>query len=196
VTVANVGDREKYRQPIPPPRPEWCFCEMKNGGQEVCGPHKDKDECSVPLPFNWFDHESEMCRKGDHNHCLEKDINMVCGKKLLYDPSERRDKNACECRKDMEFDRESMECRIFIDVYCALEEKNPIHEETNIVQALKGKEEPHYEYYNSDYRNTFCNLLEEAVEEYVASKTPGVCCTYISPLISVFIIFLRGHFNQ
>ena len=68
----------------------------------------DKEECSVVHYPNWFDHESQMCRRGDHNYCLNKDINMICGEKLLFDPrpSEGRNKNVCECRKDMEFDRE------------------------------------------------------------------------------------------
>ena len=54
-----------------------------------------------------------------------------------------------------------MECRIFIDVDCAQEEKKPIYEWTNIVQALKGEEEPYLEYNTTVYTNTFCNLLEE-----------------------------------
>ena len=61
-TAAFLGDKDKYRKPTPPPRPQWCYCKDKNGHQEVCGQHRDKQDCQVPSYPNEFDHNHQFCR--------------------------------------------------------------------------------------------------------------------------------------
>ena len=61
-TAAFLGDKEKYRKPTPPPRPQWCYCKDKSGHQEVCGQHRDKQDCQVPSYPNEFDHNHQFCR--------------------------------------------------------------------------------------------------------------------------------------
>ena len=100
-TAAFVGDHDKYRKRTPPPRPEWCFC---NGWRDVCDQHRGREECEVPHYPNKFDPDTQFCRRGDHNHCKSKDINMFCSNTLLQDPKDGLQKNLCECANDMTFD--------------------------------------------------------------------------------------------
>ena len=103
-SVPYVGDKVKYRKPDPYPRPEWCFCMKRDGGKDVCPQHRNREACLLTVYPNSFDHNSQMCRPGDHQFCQTKDINMFCGAKTMFDPRERFQKNLCECRHDMDFD--------------------------------------------------------------------------------------------
>jgi len=167
-TAAFVGDHDKYRKPTPPPRPEWCFCEKKNGGRDVCHDMRGKEECQVPHYPNNFDHNTQMCRRGDHNHCLSKDINMYCGEKKVQDPSDGLEKHLCQCRKDMEFDTKNMECRIRIDVDCTYESAYKGGEDSNLMKLLKGVPgvEPDKEYTKEEARTAFCSLFDSYAAEY------------------------------
>jgi len=168
-TAAFVGDHDKYRKPTPPPRPEWCFCTKKNGGKEVCDRFRGNQECQVPTYPNNFDHMTQFCRRGDHNHCQSKDINMFCSNNLMNDPQDGQQKHLCQCRKDMTFDTKNMECRIFIDVDCTYETAYPEGApESNLIKLLKGVRgvEPDKEYTREEARAGFCNLLDSVAAEY------------------------------
>ena len=103
-TLHLVGDKSKYRKPGPRPRPERCFCYGRCGGREVCQNMKEREQCQVTHYPNLFDHNSQLCRRGDHDHCKSKDINMICGDKKMMDWRDRQEKNVCECRQGMQFD--------------------------------------------------------------------------------------------
>jgi len=168
-TLAYVGDKDKYRHPDPPPRPQWCFCENRNGKMEVCQQHKEREYCSEPSYGASFDHSSQICRRGYHNHCLSKDINMYCGE--VYDPTDADWHNVCQCRKDMVFDTESMECRILIDVDCTQEKLMPLSVKSKLARLLKKElDEPDRDYSQAEAKSTFCNLLDSVAEEYAAAE--------------------------
>jgi len=181
-TAAFVGDHEKYRKPKPPPRPEWCFCKKKNGGKDVCDQHRGRQECEVPHFPNNFDADTQFCRRGDHNHCKSKDINMFCSNSLLQDPTDGLQKNLCECAKDMTFDTKNMECRIFIDVDCTYETAYPAGvPESNLIKLLKGVRgvEPERDYSREEARTAFCNLLDSVAAEYNAHIVPEFNFTFL-----------------
>jgi len=167
-TLFFVGDHDKYRKSTPPPPPEWCFCKKKNGGREVCDNFRGREECQVPRKDpNNFDHMTQFCRRGDHNHCQSKDINMFCSSDTMQDPKDGLEKHLCQCRKDMTFDTKNMECRIFIDVDCTYEtaytERAP---ESNLIKLLKGVHgvEPDKDYTKEEVRAGFCNLLDSHLD--------------------------------
>jgi len=166
-TAYFVGNNDKYRKPAPPPRPEWCFCRRRNGGRDVCDQHRNREECNIPDYPNNFDHNSQMCKPGDHKHCLTKDINMFCGVKKLFDPTDGIEKNVCECRKDMEFDTRNMECRIHLNVDCTNAKQDPGLLQSNLVKLMMGQlEEPDKDYTPEQIRDGFCNLIESVADEY------------------------------
>jgi len=168
-TLHLVGDKSKYRKPDPRPRPEWCFCYGRCGGREVCQNLKEREQCKATIYPNLFDHNSQFCRRGDHDHCKSKDINMICGDKKMMDWRDRMEKNVCECRKGMEFDTKSMECRIFIDVDCADEAKTELS-----ADILKEKfEKPDREYSKAEAKNMLCNLMDSVAEEYAVAWNPS-----------------------
>ena len=104
-TLHLVGDKSKYRKPDPRPRPEWCFCYGRSGGREVCQNLKGREQCKATIYPNLFDHNSQLCRRGDHVHCMTKDINMICGDKKMMDYWKYgQEWNVCECRQGMQFD--------------------------------------------------------------------------------------------
>ena len=103
-TVSSVGDKEKYRKPTPPPRPDWCFCRNRDGTKEVCDRSKNREECMLVTFPNLFDPNNQYCFPGDHVRCSTLDINMYCGKETVFDPRDNINKNLCQCRKDMRFD--------------------------------------------------------------------------------------------
>jgi len=161
-TVSFIGDKDKYRKPTPPPRPEWCFCKKRDGGREVCTQTRGREECQVPHYPNMFDHTRQMCRRGDHNHCLGKDINMYCSENTIQDPTDGYMKHLCECRPGMVFDTESMECRIFIDVDCTHERRRNSILQSSLAIYLKDDKmpAPDVEYSKNVAQNTFCNLMD------------------------------------
>ena len=69
-TAAFLGDKEKYRKPTPPPRPQWCYCKDKSGHQEVCGQYRDKQDCQVPSYPKEFDHNHQFCRWRINTHVM------------------------------------------------------------------------------------------------------------------------------
>jgi hypothetical protein len=170
-TANFIGDHEKYRKPIPPPPPEWCFCEQRNGGKAVCREHRSKVECQIPSYPNNFDHNSQMCRRADHNYCLSKDINMFCSDQVLFDPTDQIEKNVCQCRKDMKFDTKNMECRIFLDVDCTYETAYEGGVPEGLKKVLKGGE-PTEEYTEADVQKAFCNILESLSTESALGFPP------------------------
>lgn len=167
-TASFVGDHDKYRKPTPPARPEWCFCEKKNGGKTVCDQHRNNEMCKVVTYPNNFDHNTQMCLRGDHSHCLGKDINMFCGEKTIWDPTDGIEKNVCQCRKDMKFDTKLMECRLFIDVDCTYETESAEAEESKLTKLLKGQGEPDKEYTQKEIKSAFCNLIDSLADDYNA----------------------------
>lgn len=167
-TAFFVGDDAKYRKPKPPARPEWCFCEKKNGGREICNQHRGREECQVVTYPNNFDHNSQFCRRGDHSFCLGKDINMFCGARTLQDPTDGINKHLCECRKDMKFDTRNMECRLFIDVDCTYETEADYDKESNLAKVLIQGVDPEKEYTFEEVRKAFCNIIEGESAEYNA----------------------------
>eukprot|EP00092_Neocalanus_flemingeri_P004439 GFUD01004774.1.p1 GENE.GFUD01004774.1~~GFUD01004774.1.p1 ORF type:complete len:566 (+),score=118.87 GFUD01004774.1:136-1833(+) len=164
-TAYFVGDKEKYRKPTPPARPEWCFCEKKNGGKDVCPENRGREECQVVTYPNNFDHNTQYCLGGDHSHCLGKDINMFCSSNQVQDQTTGQVKNLCQCRKDMKFDTKNMECRIRIDVDCTYENKE---KEGDLTWILKGRDEPKKEYTLAEIKTAFCNLIDAESAEYNA----------------------------
>jgi len=166
-TRAFVGDHDKYRKPTPPPRPEWCFCEKRNGGREICDQHRNNEVCRVPTYPNNFDHNTQMCLPGDHSFCLGKDINMFCSQNTLFDPTNGVEKNICQCRKDMKFDTKNMECRIHLNVDCTYAKKTDNSTESNLTKLLKGQlEEPDRDYSVEEVKEAFCNLIDAVAAEY------------------------------
>jgi len=162
-----IGDREMYRKPIPPPRPEWCFCEKRNGGREVCDQNRMREECWVPSYPNKFDLKTQFCRRADHSHCMSKDINMICGAEGVTDPADGMYKQVCKCRKGMEFDTESMECRILIDVNCTTETRSYSADKTYLARLFRGEEQaPDKEYSKAEATHVFCNMMESVAFEF------------------------------
>jgi len=171
-TAFFVGDSAKYRLPTPPPRPEYCFCEQRNGGREICDGRNGIDqrgnpECRPPVIIKNFDHNTQYCKRGDHPHCLSKDMNMFCGDRTSYDPSENINKHLCECRKDMTFDTRKMECRLFIDVDCTYETADG-YTEGNLAKVMKDQAEPDRDYSPKEIKTAFCNLIDSESAEYVS----------------------------
>jgi len=166
-TASFVGDKEKYRKPTPPARPEWCFCEQKNGGKRICDNERNNPMCKPVTYPNNFDHNTQVCRRGDHAHCLGKDINMFCGDKTMWDPTDGQEKNLCQCRKDMKFDTKLMECRLFIDVDCTYVTASPDKDNSNLNKLLKGQlDEPDKEYKQEEITSAFCSLIDSVAKEY------------------------------
>jgi len=159
VNLEFVGDKEKFRKPNPPPRPEWCFCTSRNNAKEVCEQHRYREECQIPIYPNSFDSKSQFCRRADHSFCLTKDINMFCGEETLVDPSDRIEKNVCQCRQDMKFDTRNMECRLHIDVNCTNIALSEEYKDSNLTRVLTGEvQEIREEYSQTEITAAFCNL--------------------------------------
>jgi len=174
-SLSSVGDKDKYRKPYPPPRPAWCFCRDRNNKKAVCPNFKDSEECKETVFPNLFDPSSQLCRPGDHGYCIGRDINMICGEKKGVDKY-GEEKNVCECRKDMKFDTEKMECRLYIDVDCTDVVASDSWKESNLTRLLAGElMEPEREYSKEEIRAAFCNLIYE--DENSCSFSQGFSLT-------------------
>jgi len=168
-TASFVGNKEKYRKPTPPPRPDWCFCKTSKDSKKVCDEFSHREECHTPTYPDNFDHNSQMCKPGDHQHCLTKDINMYCSEKTLFDPTDGIQKHVCQCRKDMDFDTRNMECRIYLKADCTYANKDPSLLQSTLVKLMTGQaDEPDREYTPDEIRDGFCNLLDSHADEYNA----------------------------
>jgi len=168
-TASFVGNKDKYRKPTPPPRPDWCFCKTSKDSKKVCDEHSHREECHTPTYPDNFDHNSQMCKQGDNQHCLTKDINMYCSDKTLFDPTDGIQKHVCQCRKDMEFDTRNMECRIYLKADCTYATKDPSLLQSNLVKLMTGQlDQPDQDYTPDQIRDGFCNLLDAAADEYNA----------------------------
>jgi len=160
-----AGDKEKYRKPTPPPRPEWCFREKRNGGRELDPRYKAREECQEIIYPNHFDDNTQFCSPGDHSFCLHKDINMFCSQNTGYDPRTeyQAHRNLCECRKDMRFDTNNMECRIFIDVDCSYVTRDGLTNKDNIKEILTGQgvNDGTALFITDEVKQAFCILLDD-----------------------------------
>lgn len=168
-SASFIGDTRKYRKPTPPPIPEWCYKQDKNGHKKIDPSVKHRDECQEITYPNNFDDKTQFCSRGDHSFCLGKDINMFCSEKMVFDPREdqNRERHVCDCRKDMKFDRRNMECRLFIDVDCTYERAEGYTNKLNITERLNGvpiSEEASLT--EAEVRQAFCLLLESEAAEY------------------------------
>jgi len=173
-TVKFVGDHDKYRKPTLRPRPEWCFC-VNRCGKKMCQQHLENEECKIPEYPNIFHHNAQYCRRGDHNHCMRKDMNMICGEKKVVDKSDMMEKHVCECRQGMAFDTKSMECRIFINVDCTYEPKTPAALQSELARFLKGElEELDRDYSKAEAKTTFCNIIDSVAEKNATAWNPNV----------------------
>jgi len=176
------SDNSKFRKPIPPPIPEWCYRKKKNGGKEIDPKFHGDERCEQITYPNNFDHNSQFCSAGDHSFCSTKDLNMFCSTKTILDPSQNKSRNFCECRKDMKFDRRNMECRIHLDVDCTYVSKLKDQDlnGTLVTEMLTGRQpipkggsvgvgettSGARGYTDSDVETTFCNLIDRLAEEY------------------------------
>merc|ERR1712002_824485 len=81
-TALSLGDDIKYRKPRPLPIPSWC----KNYDGRINPRFRNDPQCQLPVYPNVFDHNAQYCRRGDHNFCLGKDMNMYCTEETRLDP--------------------------------------------------------------------------------------------------------------
>ena len=100
---------------------------------------------------------------------------MICGDRTGVEPKTGIMKNLCECRPDMVFDTDNMECRLYIDADCTyvkdIEDFNNRTKEDRITKMIKylKKEGPIVEDASADEAlNVFCNLIESEADEYLA----------------------------
>merc|ERR1712126_620442 len=96
----------------------------------------------------------------------DKVMNMFCSDNTEPDTGRR----VCICRKEMKFDRERMECRIFIGANCSgvveTGYTNPYH----LTEVLNGEEaaEEGVTFDKEDVLQGFCLLLDHQVDDYKA----------------------------
>jgi len=171
ITAVFLTDNHKYRIPEDEDgRPDWCFCGEENMKKIVCHRYRNDDECKKKHYSKQFDHTLQFCSKeGKHHECQAKDINMICSNKTAEDPEDQKVKNQCQCRKDMEFDYRTFECRIFLDVDCTEAEK--MDSPMEIMRFLEGTEKLEKHGNNFDPNLTtqvFCNLIDSEAEDYTS----------------------------
>lgn len=170
-----AGDNAKYRKPTPPPIPDFCYCEERDRDghkrRAIC-PHLTQDERCKKITYpNVFDSKRQYC-DGQNNFCLGKDMNMFCSDKMMYDPAPafNIERTVCECRKEMEFDMDKMECRIHIGADCSRVVKTGFTNPNHLTEILNGQEATPegVTFDKKDVLQGFCLLLDGQADDYNA----------------------------
>jgi len=166
-----AGDDAKYRKPTPPPIPSFCYCEERDReGRKrtaICPELKYDERCKKITYPNVFDDQRQHCDgNADLNFCLGKDMNMFCSDKT--DPANFR--KVCDCRKEMKFDRDNMECRIYIGADCSRVVKTGYTNPNHLTEVLNGQEAAPegVSFDKKDVLQGFCLLLDGQADDYNA----------------------------
>jgi len=96
---------------------EYSFCECRYGftkkfgrcQSEWGGNQLEQQEQFRPNTFDPF----KSCSTG--TECMNMDMNLICNKDLTT----QGDVGKCECRRDMKWNSEAMECQVYLDVDCS-----------------------------------------------------------------------------
>jgi len=169
---AENSDDAKYRKPTPPPIPESCYCQEQDREgryhRVICRDLRNDQRCKRIVYPNVFDDKQQYCDTGDNNFCLGKDMNMFCTDNT--DP--RNGRRVCGCRKEMEFDRVKMECRVHIGADCSRVVASGYTNPNHLTEVLNGQESAPagVTYDQKDVLQGFCLLLEGQVEHYNAHR--------------------------
>lgn len=167
----------KYRKPKPPPIPSDCYITDENGHKKINPRLRNEPLCKQVTYPNNFDSNSQYCDFNEHNpgvignaQCLDKDINMLCTG-TRRDISNNANRPICMCRKDMKFDTNNMECRIYLKhADCSVERRDGFTNKFNVTELLKGEKtlEPGQVLDEATVRQAFCILLDDQVEAYTS----------------------------
>jgi len=170
------SDNSKFRKPIPPPIPEWCYKKDKDGRKKIADQHLNNPKCEKITYPNNFDPNSQFCDTGSHQFCLTKDMNMYCSEKTITVPGEVAPKRICQCRQDMRFDERLMECRIFLDVDCTYVKRQGNTTDPEINKILRGEkpvppksnigETASVPFPKEAVQREFCRMIDEKADEY------------------------------
>jgi len=174
-----AGDDAKYRKPTPPPIPSFCYCEERVRDREgrmktrraICPDLVGDERCKKIVYPNVFDDQRQYC-DGKNNFCLQKDMNMFCSDKTMFDPAPafNTQRTVCGCRKEMKFDRHRMECRIHIGADCSRVVKTGFTNPNQLTEVLNGQAAAPagVTYDKQDVLQGFCLLLDGQADDYNA----------------------------
>jgi len=116
---------------------------------------------------------------GDHKDCKNVDMNMICGQSGTSSVGSR----SCQCRDDMKWNDEGLECQIYIDVNCTdiktVESPEPVEtlvlETPNNTLASDKLEEEEFEFDEQEFSNLTdskgnLNISEISADETLSSS--------------------------